>query len=48
VTAIATRLSEEPPTVVIRHERDFWSGVMFAVLGALFVVFAQSYELGSA
>ena len=34
--------------MVIRHERDFWSGVMFAVFGALFVVFAQSYELGSA
>ena len=34
--------------MVIRHEKDFWSGVMFAVFGALFVVFAQSYELGSA
>jgi len=47
MTAIPTRLSEAS-IVVIRHERDFWSGVMFAVFGALFVVFAQSYELGSA
>ena len=34
--------------MVIKHERDSWSGVMFIVFGTLFVVFARSYEMGSA
>lgn len=31
----------------IRNQRDFWSGVMFLVLGVLFVVFSQAYQLGT-
>jgi len=31
----------------IRNHRDFWSGIMFLVLGALFVVFSQAYQLGT-
>lgn len=31
----------------IRNHRDFWSGVMFLVLGLLFVVFSQAYQLGT-
>ena len=32
----------------IKHERDFWSGVMFIIFGALFAIVAQNYDLGSA
>lgn len=31
----------------IRNHRDFWSGVMFLVLGVLFVIFSQAYQLGT-
>lgn len=31
----------------IRNPRDFWSGVMFLVLGVLFVIFSQAYQLGT-
>lgn len=31
----------------IRNHRDFWSGIMFLVLGALFVIFSQAYQLGT-
>lgn len=31
----------------IRNQRDFWSGIMFLVLGALFVIFSQAYQLGT-
>ena len=31
----------------IRNQRDFWSGVMFLVLGVLFVMFSQAYQLGT-
>ncbi|ODS98369.1 MAG: hypothetical protein ABS56_05445 [Lautropia sp. SCN 69-89] len=31
----------------IRNQRDFWSGVMFLVLGVLFVIFSQAYQLGT-
>ena len=34
--------------MVIRHEKDFWSGVMFIVFGGFFAAFAQNYEMGSA
>lgn len=32
----------------IRNQRDFWSGIMFLVLGVLFVIFSQTYQLGTA
>ncbi len=32
----------------IRHAKDFWSGVLFALLGIFFIYFAQEHELGSA
>lgn len=32
----------------IRNQKDFWGGVMFAVLGLLFVVLSQQYQLGTA
>ena len=32
----------------IRNHRDFWSGIMFLVLGVLFVIFSQAYQLGTA
>ncbi|RPH58733.1 MAG: tripartite tricarboxylate transporter TctB family protein [Burkholderiales bacterium] len=31
----------------IRNHRDFWSGIMFLVLGVLFVIFSQAYQLGT-
>jgi len=31
----------------IRNHRDFWSGIMFLVLGVLFTVFSQAYQLGT-
>jgi hypothetical protein len=32
----------------IRDAKDFWSGVMFAAFGALFIFFAREYDMGSA
>ena len=32
----------------IRHPKDFWSGLMFLVIGLAFAGFAQQYALGSA
>jgi len=32
----------------IRHQKDFWSGLMFLVIGLAFAGFAQQYALGSA
>ncbi len=32
----------------IKDAKDFWSGVMFAVFGLLFVAFARQYAMGSA
>jgi hypothetical protein len=32
----------------IKHPADFWSGVMFLLLGLGFAGFAQDYEMGSA
>ena len=32
----------------IRNQKDFWSGVMFAVVGLAFAGFAQQYDMGSA
>jgi drug/metabolite transporter (DMT)-like permease len=32
----------------IGNQKDFWSGVMFLVLGLAFVGFAQNYEMGTA
>lgn len=32
----------------IKHQKDFWSGVMFLVIGLAFMGFAQQYALGSA
>jgi len=31
----------------IRNHRDFWSGIMFLVMGVLFVIFSQAYQLGT-
>ena len=30
----------------IRNHRDFWSGIMFVVLGGLFTMLSQQYQLG--
>ena len=32
---------------LIRHPKDFWSGVMFIVLGLAFVWFARDYPMGT-
>jgi hypothetical protein len=32
----------------IRDAKDFWSGIMFAAFGLGFVVFARSYDMGTA
>jgi hypothetical protein len=32
----------------IGNQKDFWSGLMFLVLGLAFVGFAQNYEMGTA
>jgi len=32
----------------IRHQKDFWSGVMFLGIGLAFVGFAQDYDMGTA
>jgi uncharacterized membrane protein HdeD (DUF308 family) len=37
----------EEETVQIRNQKDFWSGVMFAVVGVGFAAFAQEYEMGT-
>jgi Tripartite tricarboxylate transporter TctB family len=34
--------------VRIRHQKDFWSGVMFFAIGLAFVGFAQDYATGTA
>ena len=31
----------------IHNQQDFWSGVMFAVVGVAFAGFAQEYEMGT-
>lgn len=30
----------------IRNHRDFWSGIMFLVMGVLFAILSQEYQLG--
>ncbi len=32
----------------IKHQKDFWSGLMFLAIGLGFAGFAQQYELGTA
>ena len=32
----------------IGNRKDFWSGILFAVLGVFFIYFAQEHELGQA
>jgi hypothetical protein len=34
--------------VRIKHQKDFWSGLMFLVIGLAFAGFAQQYALGTA
>jgi hypothetical protein len=34
--------------VRVRHQKDFWSGVMFLVIGLAFAGLAQRYDLGTA
>jgi len=34
--------------VRIKHQKDFWSGVMFLAVGLAVVGFAQQYEMGTA
>src|SRR5690606_29020378 len=43
---VTIRTTETAP-MRIRNHRDFWSGIMFLVLGALFVIFSQAYQLGT-
>lgn len=31
----------------VKNAKDFWAGIMFAVLGVFFIVFAQENEMGS-
>ena len=31
----------------IKHEKDFWSGVMFIACGLFFALFAQKYDFGT-
>ena len=32
----------------IKDAKDFWSGIMFAAFGVLFVLFARQYDMGTA
>ena len=32
----------------IRNKRDFWSGMMFLIIGLLFVILSRQYQLGTA
>ncbi len=32
----------------IRNKRDFWSGMMFLIIGLLFVLLSRQYQLGTA
>ena len=32
----------------LRNHQDFWSGMMFVVLGVLFMVLSRQYQLGTA
>jgi hypothetical protein len=34
--------------VRIGHQKDFWSGLMFFVLGLVFVALSRSYDMGTA
>lgn len=34
--------------MVVGNRKDFWSGILFALLGVFFIVFAQEHELGQA
>jgi putative Mn2+ efflux pump MntP len=34
--------------VKLRNHQDFWSGVMFVVLGVLFIALSRQYQMGSA
>ena len=34
--------------MVVGNRKDFWSGILFALLGVFFIVFAQEHELGKA
>lgn len=34
--------------MVIRQQKDFWSGVMFFALGVLFIVWSREYQFGTA
>jgi hypothetical protein len=31
----------------VKNKRDFWSGVMFVLVGLFFALFAQNYEMGT-
>jgi len=32
----------------LKHQKDFWSGLMFLAIGLAFVGFAQEYDMGTA
>lgn len=34
--------------MVVGNRKGFWSGILFALLGVFFIVFAQEHELGQA
>ena len=40
--------NSEEMQVVIRQQKDFWSGVMFFALGVLFIIWSREYQFGSA
>jgi Tripartite tricarboxylate transporter TctB family len=42
------RSNPEELLVKIKSQRDFWSGIMFTVLGVIFAYGATSYNIGSA
>lgn len=34
--------------MTIRNQKDFWAGVMFVVIGVLFLFWSQAYQFGTA
>ena len=39
--------NSEEMQVVIRQQKDFWSGVMFFALGVLFIIWSREYQFGT-
>ena len=34
--------------MMIRQQKDFWSGVMFFALGVMFIIWSREYQFGTA